>query len=59
MTVKELIAILNEYVETDPTYLDLQVQMVGHNDYGIRDYEIPVEDVTANREKGRLTLWDF
>lgn len=58
MTVKELMTILNQYVESDPTYLNFRVEMVGHDENGNRNYEIPVEEITANRKEGRLTLWD-
>ena len=58
MKIYELINELKTLVELDPEAADYEIVMTGHNEYGERNFEIPVKDLTSNFEDGVLRLWD-
>lgn len=58
MTVKELIAFFAECAELDENFMDFNIMMTGHDDYGYRQHNIPVKDITTNHEDKVVRLWD-
>jgi hypothetical protein len=59
MTLRNFIDYVNRYAEITPSILDYEINAVAYNEYGDRDYEIPMEDVTIDKEKKIIQLWDF
>ena len=58
MTIRELMNEMSTLILLDPEAVDYEIVMTGHNEYGERNFEIPVKDLTSNFEDGVLRLWD-
>lgn len=58
MTVKELIATLQEHVENKPERADYTVKMVGFDIDGERCYDIDIDDIGTDSTEHILHLWD-
>lgn len=59
MTLRNLINYINLYADITPSILDYEINAVAYDEYGKRDYEIPMKDATINDEKKIVQLWDF
>jgi len=59
MKVKELLQILNNFIDNDPSAMEYEINMNNEREYYDEDVETPIVDVVIFPEYKHVTLYKY